>query len=188
MGKDAIKHSDTLVQTVGNGSNVSQYVICRTGVGNRTLDGSVQTIQDSSNTGQFLQVSDIVKYFNIILQAAITEAGSDQNTQTQGWIEWAITWRDESTVNIPSTNLGVKTLGDICTQMFRGDCLMTGQFPVSVNLPNVERILLKVPQKAIKWKIGNELVLNTIFRSAEVTDLSTDTVRLVKSTHFKVYS
>ncbi len=65
---------------------------------------------------------------------------------------------------------------------------MSGQFPVSVNLPNVENILLKLPNKAVKQRIGSELTLYYFFRSADVTDLDTDTTRFIASEHFKVYS
>jgi len=188
MGKDPVKHSHTLVSIIGNGSNVSVLGLIQTGAGDRSDDGTVKAIQQAANTGKNVSVSDIVKYANIIIQAAVTTEGNDPQSQTQGWIEWAITWRNEEFKTIPSTNLGTQTLGDIASQMFRGDCLMSGQFPVSVNLPNIETIKLKLPAKAIKWRIGNQLILHTIFRDADTTDLQTDTIKIVKSIHFKVYS
>ncbi len=188
MGKEPIKHSTTLVSTIGNGSNAGAFELVTTTAGDRSLDGSPQVIQTEASTGNKVMVGDIVKYVNVILQAAVTEAGNDGNTQIQGWLEWGVTWRDEVTVNVPSTNLGTRTLGDILTAMFRGDCLMTGEFPVSVNLPNVSRIQIKLPKKAIKFKLGCELVLHTHFRSANVTDLETDTVRLIQSELFKAYN
>ncbi len=133
-------------------------------------------------------VGDVVKYINIVIQSAITEEGQTAQNDTQGWLEWAVVWRAEVDIPIPSTNLGTKTIGDLATAMFRGDCLMTGQFPVSVNLPNVEVIQLKLPKKATVYKLGNVLSLYYAFRSSNVTDLTTDTVRVVNTTKFKAYT
>ncbi len=188
MGKDPVKHSHSIVSVVGNGSAVVTLGLIQTGAGDRSTDGAAKAIQSGSNTGKIVAVSDIIKYTNVIIQAAITAEGAQQNSNTQGWVEWALVFRNEQLVSIPSTNIGTQTLGDICSQMFRGDCLMTGQFPVSVNLPNIEVISLKHPKKAIKWSIGSQLVLYTMFRDADTTDLQTDTVKIVKSAHFKVYS
>ncbi len=188
MGKDPVKHSHTVVTLQGNGSVVNVLGLIQTGAGDRSTDGAAKAIQQGSNTGKIVAVSDIIKYVNIILQGAVTAEGNNGNTSTQGWVEWAVVFRNETLVTVPTTNIGVQTLGDICSQMFRGDCLMSGQFPVSVNQPNVERIMLKLPKKANKWAIGSQLVLYTIFRDADTADLQTDTVKVVKSVHFKVYS
>ncbi len=187
MGKEPIKHSHTNVSIIGNGSNVGQRGLIRTNAGDRSVDGSNVTIRSESTTSTIVQVGDIVKYINIVLQAAVTTEGNDPQSQTQGWLEWALVWRDEVTLTIPNTNLGVRTLGDIAMQMFRGDCIMTGQFPVSVNLPNIQEIKIKLPKKSVKWHLGDELTLYTIFRDADTTDLQTDTVKLVLSAFFKSY-
>ena len=188
MGKEPIKHSATLISTIGNGSNVGQRTLITTNAGNRSLDGSATTIRAQNNTSINVQVGDIVKYVNITLQTAITEAGQTQQDDTQGWLEWAVVWRDEVDIPIPATNLGIQHLGDLAMQMFRGDCIMTGQFPCSVNLPNLTNITIKLPKKAIKYKLGCVLSIYTHFRSSNVTDLTTDTVRLVEFHHFKSYS
>ncbi len=186
LGKEAIKHSHTRVDVIGNGSAVTTLGLIQTGAGDRSTDGTESTIQNSANTGKILLVSDIVKYINIIIQAATTQAG--KTSSTMGWVEWAVVWRNEELVTIPSTNIGTKTLGDIASQMFRGDCIMTGQFPVAEFLPNQTVIPLKLPKKAVKWKIGNQLVLYFLFRDSDVTNLETDTIKVISSAHFKVYS
>ena len=188
MGKDPIKHSTTFIGTIGNGSNVAERTLIQTNAGDRSLDGLATVIQQEANTATNVQVSDIVKYVNITLQLAVTEQGQTAQNDTQGWFEWAVVWRDEVSIPIPSTNLGTRHLGDLAMQMFRGDCLMTGQMPVSVNLPNVQNITIKLPKKAIKWKLGDELTLYSHFRSSNVTDLETDTVRSVIFHYFKAYS
>ncbi len=188
MGKDPVKHSHTLIETIGNGSNVGQRSLIVTNAGDRSLDGSSQLYGANATTAGQVMVSDIVKYINVILESAITEEGQTAQNDTQGWLEWAIVWRQEVDIPIPSTNLGTRALGDLASQMFRGDCLLTGQFPVSVNLPNVATITLKLPKKANKWHIGDQLSIYTHFRSSNVTDLTTDTVRLVTVAHFKSYS
>ncbi len=188
MGKDPIKLAVALTSTIGNGSNVGEFTLVQTNTGDRSLDGSAQVIRAESSTSNIVQISDIVKYVNIIMQSAVTEEGQTAQNDTQGWLEWAVVWRNEVAIPIPSTNLGTTPLGVLASHMFRGDCLMTGQFPVSVNLPNVETVTLKLPNKAVKWKIGAVLTLYTFFRSSNVTDLTTDTVRLIESAHYKVYS
>jgi len=187
MGKTAIKRSATLVSTIGNGSLVGERTLVATNTGDRSLDGGAKVIQEQATTSTAVQVGDVIKYVNIVLQSAVTEAGQSAQNDTQGWLEWAVVWRDEVSIPIPSTNLGTAHLGDLAMQMFRGDCLLTGQFPVSVNLPNIERIVLKLPKKAVKWNLGDELTLYTHFRSANVTDLETDTVRLIQFHYYKAY-
>jgi len=188
MGKEPIKHSTTLITTVGQGSNVETFDLITTNAGDRSNDGSPKVIKEQMSTGNLVMVGDIVKYVNVILQCAVTEEGQTAQNDIQGWLEWAVTWRNEVTVPIASTNLGVRTVGDLATAIYRGDCLMTGQFPVSVNLPNVERITLKLPNKSVKFKLGCELVIHTHFRSSNVTDLDTNTIRLIQSEFFKSYN
>jgi len=185
-GKDGIKHSATLISVHGNGSNVQEMVLAETTVGDRSLDGSGQTIRESATTGNLVQTSDIIKYINLKIQSTVTQAGEDQFAN--GFIEWAIVFRREVDIPIPSTNLGTLTLPVIATRMFRGDCLMTGTFPIAFTLPNQTDIMLKLPKKAIKFMIGNQLKLYFIFRSGQSTDLETDTIKTLTSTIFKVYS
>ncbi len=188
MGKDPIKHSQTAVSTIGGGSIPGDTILIKTTVGNRSLDGSTDAIQSQANTAINVMVSTIVKYLHLTIKAAVTEEGQTAQNDTQGWIEWAIVFREEVAIPIPSTNTGINTLGDIATKMFRGDCLMTGSFPVSVNLPNQTQIQLKLPKKAVKWRMGAELTLYTLFRSSNVTDLETNSVRLIQDWGFKAYN
>ncbi len=188
FGKDPIKHSNTLVSVIGNGSNITQRNLVQTTAGDRSLDGSVSVIQTEANTGSNVLVSTIVKYVNVVLQAGVTADGNDGNTSTQGFIEWAVVWRDEVNIPIPVTNFGTKTLGDMATQMFRGDCLLTGAFPVSVNLPNMVSISVKLPKKAIKWRLGDTLSLYYGFRDMDTADLQTTTVKVIQSQMFKAYN
>ena len=185
-GKTAVKHSHTLVQIIGNGSQVGTDTIYQTSAGDRSLDGSEKVIQDSGTTGAKCQVGDLIKYVTVHLQSAITQEG--ETAFTQGWIEWAIVFRNEVFIPIPTTNLGIQTLGDIATQMFRGDCILTGCFPVSLNLPNCVDIPVKIPDKAQTLKLGSNLDLYTIFRDANTTDIATNTIKLLNSYNFKVYN
>ncbi len=188
MGKTGIKHSHTLIKVIGNGSSVSNDILIQTRSGERSVDGSNQSYQTQGNLTTDVMAGDVVKYLNVILQTAVTSDGNDGNTQTQGWVEWALVFANEKETPIPSTNIGLQTLGDICSKMFRGDCLMSGQFPVSVNLPNVETIQLKLPRKASTFKIGSIITLYTMFRDSDITNLQTDTIKLVVSEHYKSYN
>jgi len=188
MGKDPIKHAHTLVSIHGNGSLVQEFEIILTNTGDRSLDGSTQVIQAEANTGKNVQISDIVKYVNIIIQSAATAEEEVTEGIRNGWIEWALVWRNEVDIPIPATNIGTLTLGVIANRMFRGDCLMSGQFPVAQGLPNIAELKVKLPSKAIKWKIGAELKLYFIFRDAVTTDVQTNTIKTVTSALFKAYS
>ncbi len=188
MGKDPIKHSHSFITNIGNGSNVLERTIVKTGAGDRSLDGSGTTIMGEVNVGTLVQVASIIKYVNTTIQCAIRDSAEPSQEETQGWLEWAVVWRDEVSIPIPSTNLGTKTLADLAMNMFRGDCIMTGVFPVAHNLPNVANITIKLPKKAIKWRIGDELTLYAFFRNSDVTNLDTDSVRFIQHHFFKAYN
>ncbi len=188
MGKDPIKHSQTKVHVLGQGSVTGFHNLITTKAGSRSLDGSVQDIQESANTSSIVMISSIIKYITIHFQVAITEEGQSAQNDMQGWLEYGLVWFNEVDVNVPSTNLGTQTLGDIMTKMFRGDCIATGNIPCSVNLPNSRDLVIKLPKKAIKWNIGDTLKLYIHWRSSNSTDLDTNSVKLITSSNFKVYN
>ncbi len=187
FGKDPIKHAHTIVEVHGQGSPaVLARTLLTSATGDRSLDGSGQTIQDSATTGESCLIGSVTKYLNIIIQSVITNDGF--TTNAQGFVEWAIVFSNEVSITPLVTNTGVQTLGVICSRMFRGDCLMTGQFPVGHVQPMVETISLKLPKKCIKTRIGNNVTLFWIYRSNDTTDLESNTIKSTVSCHFKNYN
>ncbi len=183
MGKEAIKKSNTNLANIGQGSNSAAFDLLT--VLERSSGGEVVVIRDSQNTSTIANVGDIIKYVHITLQAG----NRDTNVEAgdTGWLEWAVTFEKEKKTSIPSTELGTKTLQNICSNMFRGDCLMTGVIPVGSIQPIVENILIKVPSNKVKIQLGSAMQLHTHFRSVNSTDVRTDNIRLVKSTFYKLY-
>ena len=130
-------------------------------------------------------MGDIIKYVHLVIQAANRDIGVE--SADTGWIEWAVTFEKESATSIPSTNTGLVTLGNIAMNMFRGDCLLTGQIPIGSIQPITQEIMIKIPKNKVKLQLGSSLVFHTFFRSTDSTDTRTDNIRLVKSTFYKLY-
>ena len=183
LGKEPIKKTLTNLDNIGSGSTPSAFQLIS--VPQRSGTGSNVTIRDSQNTSNIANVGDVLKYVHIVLQAG----NRDTNVEAgdTGWLEWAVTFEKEKISTIPSTNVGVVTLGNIAMNMFRGDCLMTGQLPIGSIQPIVQEIMIKIPKNKVKLQLGSALQLHTYFRSVDSADVRTDNIRLVKSTFYKLY-
>ncbi len=174
------KHSGTIIANVGAGSVPQKLIILKTSGGPRSTSGAPQTIQSSSSTDDDCRTGDEVDYTNLHLQAGPRQdigTGSDRI----GWLEWAFVCVRENETEVPTTRIGVQTLGDICTNMYRGECIYTGVVPVGSTQPTVSEIKLKIPKFKRKIKLGDEWRFMTAFRSVLSTSTATDTVRLIKS-------
>ncbi len=185
MGKDPIKKSFTLIDNIGNGSPVG--VLAAISVQGRSDDGGSLTIRDSQNTSTSVNVGDVIKYVNFVLQVGARDQTQQEDDDNNGWVEWAVVYQKESIPFIPTTNIGLKNLGMIAMAMFRGDCLLTGQFPIGTTQPMTQEIKIKIPKDKVKIQLGSSLVLFSIFRSVNVTDLRTDSHRVVNSCFYKNY-
>jgi len=183
MGKDPIKKARTVISNQGNGSPPDALQVFT--VPERSADGGSVTIRDSQNTGTIANVGDICKYVHFVIQAANRDTNVEPGDS--GWLEWAITYERESQTVIPSTNIGTITLGTIAQQMFRGDCLMTGQIPIGSIQPITQEIMIKIPKNKVKLQLGSNMQFWTYFRSTDSTDMRTDSIRLVKSLFYKLY-
>ncbi len=189
MGKDPIKHSATNLANIGNGSQVTNHTLIT--VLFRTVIGDTTTIKDVANTSTLCNVGDIIKYVNICVEvgARVNEPPATEQAENNGWLEWAVVYTKEQVqVGIPSTNLGVRTVGDIAIKMFRGDCLLTGCIPVGALQPIVQDIVIKIPKNKIKLQIGSEMTFISHLRTVNSTDVRTDSHRLLTSTIYKCYS
>jgi len=185
LGKDPIKKALTLIANVGPASNPNFELVILDTANTRDSTGTVQTIRSSQDTGSACNVGDIIKYVNISIQCGPRDATPEDDTS--GWLEWAVVKSKENRVTPQTTNLGISTLGVVCTNAFRGDCILTGNFPVGGDQPNSTDISIKIPKIFCKMQIGSSLVLYCHFRSTNSASVATDLVRLIASAQFKLY-
>ncbi len=185
--KVGVAHGDTQILNAGGGSNPSTFPIMETEAGVRTTTGATQTIQDSASTGEVCRTGDIIKYVNLFLQAA-PRATATTPTENPGWLEWAFVCVRENENVVPITTTGTQTLGIICRNMFRNECLLTGNLAVGLNQANSVAIQIKIPKTKQKIKIGDEWRFITWFRSWSSTNTDTNNVRVIKSFMYKAYS
>ncbi len=183
VGKKGVKHSGTLIANVGQGSNVTRLDIMLTSGGQRSTDGSSQTIQSSANTEEICRTADIIKYVNLFIQAGARPDIGTPEART-GWIEWAFICVREDEKDVPTTQLGTQTLGDICTNMYRGECIYTGSIPVGNAQPITQPISLKIPQSKATIKLGDSWRFLTFFRAVSSTAAGTTNIRLLKSFNY----
>ncbi len=184
LGKDPIKKSNTLVDNIGQGSNVSDFTILKSAT-DRSTSGTNQTIRDSQDTSQTVNIGDIVKYVNLFIQAANRDANVE--SADSGWLEWAVVYQQEGNVATSSASLGTRTLGDVCTKTYRGNCLMSGVIPVGAIQPVTQNIIIKIPKKFVKVQQSSLLQLKVFFRSVNSTDVRTDNIRICNSALYKLY-
>ncbi len=186
IGKAHTKHSDTIMDNVGAGSVPHSFVIMDTGGGPRSTTGTPQTIQSAASTAEECRTGDTIKYINLHLQAA--PRSGHPETEKMGWMEWAMVLVRENENTVPTTRIGIQTLGDICTQMYRGECIYSGVIPVGGAQPSVSEIQLKIPKNKTRIKLGDEWRFMSAFRATLTTAVATDAVRLVKSFNYICYS
>lgn len=187
MGKVGIQHADTKLINHGGGSIPDTFEIMETEAGLRTVTGATQTIQDSASTGEVCRTGDTIKYVNLFLQT-VPRPGSGADADSLGWLEWAFCMVKESEVTVPITSVGTQTLGVICTNMFRNECIFTGAMPIGLKQANNISIKIKVPKFKQKIRIGDEWRFITWWRSSNSADVSTTAMRTVKSFMYKAYS
>ncbi len=186
MGKDPIKKSGTLIGgAIGPASPITAVTLAITPIG-RDASGATQTIRDDQNTENIANVGDIVKYINVHLQCGARDSEEPED-DTSGWLEWGVIKYKEGVVAPVNTNLGLHTLGDILTKQFRGDCLLTGNFPVGGDTPNNAEIVVKIPDVVTKMQLGSAIVWYGHFVSVNNASTATDLASLRVSWNYKLY-
>ncbi len=174
------KHSGTKVHVIGPATVATAFMIVRdTEVGDRDPAGGNDTITLGRSFEEECNIGDVCKYVNIHLQGGPTTVSAG-NIGNNGWIEWAFTCAKGSDPPPVNTNLGVSTLGDVCTKYFRNECIYTGNFPVGGAQPASQEITLKIPKTKWMLRVGDEWTLWLHARTVSSTETGTDT--------FKVYS
>ncbi len=184
-GKQAIQHAGTLVDNTGGASVPAEQVILKTSAGARNVTGANQDYGQNRDTGNLVNVGDLVKYVNLFLQVGSRQGQAIDDAN--GWMEWALVCVKETETNVPITTLGVQTLGVVCTNMFRNECIFTGSLPVSLEVPNKINIALKIPKTKQFIRIGDEWRFITYMRDLKATSASTGAVRIIKSFMYKGY-
>ncbi len=183
--KTAIQHSDTNVGNTGAGA-VESFSFLETSAGARTLTGVTQATTSARDTSDVVNIGDIVKYVNLFIEIGPRDT-IDAVSDRTGWCEYAIIMVKESETAVPTTQLGLKTLGDVCTKMFRNECIWTGAFPMGTTQPNSTSIVLKVPKFKQKIRLGDEWRFLLHFRSVNSASTSQIAVRFIQSVMYKAY-
>jgi len=187
LTRSAIKKADTNITNAGSAQQPAKFVFCETQGGARPAAGAEATITSSRTTGETCNVSDVIKYVNLFIECGPRLAATDNDEKT-GWLEWAVVLVRENENEVPITNMGTLTLGNVCTNMYRGECVLTGMFPVGATQANSQAIIVKIPDHKQKLELGAEWRLVTFFRSVKTTAVDTDAVRLIRSFNYKCYT
>ena len=145
-------------------------------------------IWENADTINICAPQSVIKYINIRLESGLRDVAPE----APGFVEYAIVIFEENegapTVNSAITsNLGTRTLGDICKQLYRGNCIWDGAFAVSREIPRVMDIKIKLPPKFCSNKIGRWIALLKAFRTNDVSDTTSD-CRTWYSHMYKVYT
>ncbi len=180
-----VQKSGTLLANVGP-ANVHSHVVLTT-ANARTTTGAAQFIQDSITTDNECNAGATVKYINLFIQTAPRQSISTEE-QRVGWLEYAFVLVKESDTVVPTTQLGVSTLGDVCTKMFRNECIWTGNIPIGETQSNSLALKIKILKFKQKIRIGDEWRFICHFRSSLSTSTQTATNRLLTSFLYKVYN
>ncbi len=130
---------------------------------------------DKADTERFCAPNSLVKYVNLRFQTSLRDVAPE----APGFIEFAVVVNDEQTTApvvtaAMSANIGTKSMGNLCRNLFRGKCIWNGAFAVSRELPRVVEIAIKIPNQWCKNKLGKYLTLYTAARTADVSDSTTD--------------
>lgn len=140
------------------------------------------------NTSSECEIGGVVKYMNILIEVGVRpNETSGTSNDGVGWVEWAFVCVKQTETSVPNTNIGVRTLGDVCTKMYRNECIYTGCIPASRSNPNCSMISIKIPQFKQKLVMGDEWRLYVYYRDVLTTAMGTDSARVLVSTNFKSY-
>ncbi len=179
------KHSDTKIHVIGPGTvGVPFQIIRETQQGARSEAGAEDTIQLGRSNSEECQQGDTCKFVNIIIQAAPRDTAT---TIQAGWVEWAFCLMKESDLAPTKTNLGTNTLGDVMTKYLRNQCIMSGILPTGQFTAAVQNIALKIPRKWQTMTTGDIWKVFLNVRTADTTETSTDSLKVLSSYFYKNY-
>ncbi len=183
-GKSGIKHAGTLLSNIGPASvSVLKQVIIESSAGQR--QEAVFELQDNAFSDETCRSGDLVKYVNIHIQCA---SRNQTLVDTIGWLEYAVVWKREGETDLSTSQLGTLTVGNAATNLFRNDCIWTGEVPIFLNGAHGAELSLKMPKTKQFLKVGEELVLYVYKRSTNSAAVATDDTRVILSYNYKAYS
>lgn len=179
------QHAGTKVFTIGPGTvATAEHVIRDSQVGARAPSGANDTIQLGRSLAEECNIGDKCKFVNLFIQVSARTLGGVANT---GWLEWAFCCIKKDTAPPTNTELGTSTLGNVCTNYLRHECVMTGFIPVGLNQPNGQVIQIKIPKAKIKLTVGDDWTLFLHARTSSATETATDTFRVITSFIYRNY-
>jgi len=132
-------------------------------------------IFEGADTEDTCSPNSIVKYLNIRLQSGLRDIAP----RAPGFLEYAVVVFEEMTA-VPTVAgaitaaIGTQTLGNLCKNFYRGNCLWDGAIAISKELPRVLDLKIKLPDKFCKNMRGRYISLFKNFRSNDVSDTTTD--------------
>ncbi len=185
MGKEARMMSKTLLD---DNLTLAASIIKIMGPTQFVSAAGTADVFENADTKDLCSANSVIKYINIRLQSGIRDIAPS----APGFVEYAIVLfqkeEAEPTLNAAITaNLGTQTLGDLCRNLYRGDCIWEDSFPVSRENPAVANIKVKLPDKCVKTERGKYLMLLKAFRTQDVSDTTSD-CRTWYSHNYKVYA
>ncbi len=185
MGKEPRLMSKTLLDdNVANTASIIKIM----GPTQFTSVTGTGDVFENADTKELCAANSIIKYINIRLESGVRDVAP----QAPGFVEYAIVFFEkqqaEPTLDAGITaNLGTQTLGDLCRNLYRGDCIWEDAFRVSRELPEVANIKIKLPNKCMKTERGKYLMFLKAFRTNDVSDTTSD-CRSWYSHNYKVYA
>ncbi len=187
-GKGSTKHSSTLVDNTGPGvGSFFVHLIYQTELA-RGVAGGVQDLSEKQTTENLVREGDIIKYVNICLECSPRGVEPTDPLDNAGWLEWAVYFNRTVDRDPAVTNIGVSTLGSLSAHVFRGNCVMTGCFPIGTRQAMAQDIKIKLPKLYNKIQLGDKMKVACYVRTSKSTDTRTDSHRLIASSMFKSYT
>ncbi len=185
LGKAYEKHSDTKIHVIGPATAAIPFHLMRhTEAGARDPDGPDVNIQVGRRLGEECNIGDSCKFINIHIQAGPRTVN---NLESSGWIEWGFVCVKDLDPVPTKVNIGTLTLGNILTNYFRNECIMTGVLPVSANACSAQEISLKIPKGKINLRMGDQWILYLAARTVSSTETSTASFKVLTSFNYKNY-
>jgi len=181
FGKEPRKMSNSLIDILtGNSALPELEVVVEPSA--VTGQGGGTPVFANVDTNKIISPNSFCKYINFRFQLA------QNDTNTNGWFEYAIvlfTEQDTAPTNTGLGDVNIKSLGDICNNKFRGKCLWNGAVPINQDQAKVVDLAIKIPDKWCKWQRGQYLCLIHYYRPADA--ISSDTIKNLWSTQWKCY-
>ncbi len=137
--------------------------------------GGAADVLENADTEKICSPNSVIKYINIRLSSGVR----DISPSAPGFQQYAIVvFEEQKTIPVLdagiTSGLGTQTLGRLCKNLYRGNCIWENAFPISVQQPWVENIKLKIPAKFCANKIGKYIMLIKSFQTNNVSDTTSD--------------